>query len=567
MSGNYNLPNNTAYLGNKENIKIMSKKSGVIESTVGSLKTDKKSKPTKFKTRSVTPESDDDRENEKEEISEVPKKLVDVLNYFKTKIDSGDVKSSWNEINSFRYFRSNFFDSLELQLENISSKDCESIITLNREINIDDKSDNLVSKKMVDLCNKCDKFTDSSITKFMEAVDVATNSSRVMSEEDQKDVESVKMHLLKRMIAVFKIMAKNNFNDIDGSIARLNLLTLKFGVTCDSKVKLVDYYKKIIEKYESDNQNFNLFEIIEHFESVQTKKFQAVGNNTEKIFTKAKVYSEEEFFKYSLVVKDSPKDDLLQFALKRMDKMKNGARIDQKHLLQYTEVVGAAEKRKIQDKAIKEALNKITKTNEKLTLENIKKIQFTMKEDIDQLVASLIFKASREPEFVDITAAICKEFWTTLKVQTTDQKDYEFKTVFLQNCNLKFSELCLKSNNVKKDSVSFVKFIGAMYNLGLIGTNIVDTFLKKLYETEKRVADKDSDNSKEKSNISEREFYMDCFLELMKSVKTKYSERSKKPEDKDYPRLLKRIEKISKNHPSGRIKILFESFLTSRKDS
>ncbi|XP_062547986.1 eukaryotic translation initiation factor 4 gamma 1-like [Armigeres subalbatus] len=89
-------------------------------------------------------------------------------------------------------------------------------------------------------------------------------------------------------------------------------------------------------------------------------------------------------------------------------------------------------------KKFRSVLNKLTPDNFNVLVEQVKQYEIDTEERLDGCIKILFEKAIMEPNFTDTYAQMCKELGTIIKIETSDNKQPNFKRKLITQCQKEF---------------------------------------------------------------------------------------------------------------------------------
>lgn len=103
---------------------------------------------------------------------------------------------------------------------------------------------------------------------------------------------------------------------------------------------------------------------------------------------------------------------------------------------------GDDESKKTQElfKKFRSVLNKLTPDNFNVLVEQVKLYEIDTEERLDGCIKILFEKAIMEPNFTDTYAQMCKELGTIIKIETSDNKQPNFKRKLITQCQKEFEK-------------------------------------------------------------------------------------------------------------------------------
>ncbi|EAT34516.1 AAEL013249-PA [Aedes aegypti] len=91
-------------------------------------------------------------------------------------------------------------------------------------------------------------------------------------------------------------------------------------------------------------------------------------------------------------------------------------------------------------KKFRSVLNKLTPDNFNALVEQVKQYEIDTEERLDGCIKILFEKAIMEPNFTDTYAQMCKELGTIIKIETSDNKQPNFKRKLITQCQKEFEK-------------------------------------------------------------------------------------------------------------------------------
>lgn len=132
------------------------------------------------------------------------------------------------------------------------------------------------------------------------------------------------------------------------------------------------------------------------------------------------------------------------------------------------------------DRSITENLNKVTITNSTEVLNIIYKIpQIFTESGIASLINIILYKAQREPKYIELYAFICKEL-SFLEYDISTCKKGKVINFLTEKIDCSLTELLKTYDENKVRSCNFVMFVGYMYDRSIFNDNFMDQLVKKI---------------------------------------------------------------------------------------
>lgn len=123
-------------------------------------------------------------------------------------------------------------------------------------------------------------------------------------------------------------------------------------------------------------------------------------------------------------------------------KLRESANAWRPRFLQKQEEALDEDSKKTQElfKKFRSVLNKLTPDNFTALVEQVKQYEIDTEERLDGCIKILFEKAIMEPNFTDTYAQMCKELGTIIKIETSDNKQPNFKRKLITQCQREFEK-------------------------------------------------------------------------------------------------------------------------------
>lgn len=234
-------------------------------------------------------------------------------------------------------------------------------------------------------------------------------------------------------------------------------------------------------------------------------------------------------------------------------------------------------------------LNKLTTTNFDVMLEQFQELNIDTIEKVNAVTSMVFCKAVNEPNFSTGYAVLCKHLSVCLADEDTERPQLKFKRSLIVKCQQEFDQnvadeksidrelqplkdklkACPKSNieqinniktsiveeesNIRRRLVSTVRFIGELYKMDMLTTNIMAWCIKSLIDS----------GSEDK---------LECLCKLLTTIGSKLEKKPSSDKDKRYLNLteyfkqLKKIvdRKVPKINVSTRVRFMIMDLIDLR---